>query len=216
MNFQMASSDDKNELQVVLSAKEKAFLELQLRYQQLLEIPANQRTEEEKKEVNRLRRPYSEKKAYFPHLVEKRKWSPASGAERVEKHRQERSDKAKEDALVADRKRKATPAARAADKDRKAAIRNMPMPSSAEIEKQIEDAMEPGTWNWYGNWDWSHKLPNGIWRMKVGEDGKRPRFPPQDVAEHIQKNHKDFIYYPPDEEIRHWEKEEYKQYKRLR
>ena len=73
MNFQMASSDDKNELpeiQVVLSAKEKAFQELQLRYQQLLEIPANQRTEEEKKEVNRLRRPYSEKKASYPHLVE--------------------------------------------------------------------------------------------------------------------------------------------------
>ena len=41
MNFQMASSDDKNELQVVLSAKEKAFLELQLRYQQLLYIMYN-------------------------------------------------------------------------------------------------------------------------------------------------------------------------------
>ena len=51
--------------------------------------------------------------------------------------------------------------------------------------------------------------------MKVGEDGKRPRFPPPDVAEHIQKNHMDFIYYPPDEDIR--EKEEYKQqYDRLR
>ena len=170
-----------------------------------MEIPANLRTEEEKKEVNRLRRPYSEKKAYFPHLVEKRKWSPASGAERVEKHRKERSDKAKEDALVADRKRKATPAAKAADKNRKAAIRNLPIPSSAEIEKQIEDSFEPGTWTWYGSW-----------RMKVGEDGKRPRFPPPDVAEHIQKNHKDFIYYPPEEEIRYWEKEEYKQYKRLR
>ena len=218
----MATSDDKDELpdiQVELSAKEKAFLELQLRYQQLLEIPANLRTEEEKKEVNRLRRPYSEKKAYFPHLVEKRKWSPASGAERVEKHRKERSDKAKEDALVADRKRKATPAARAADKDRKAAIRNMPMPSSAEIEKQIEDMMEPGTWNWFESWPgaWSHKAPNGTWRMKVGEDGKRPRFPPPDVAEHIQKNHMDFIYYPPDEDIRYEEKEEYKQqYERLR
>ena len=219
MNFQMASPDDKDELhdiEVVLSAREKAFLELQLRYQQLLDIPANQRTEEEKKEVNRKRRSYSEQKVRYRHLVEERKWSPATGAERIEKHRQQRSDEAKEDAKAADRKRKATPAARAADKDRKAAIRNMPIPSSAEILKQIDDAMEPGTWNWYGNWDWSHKLPNGIWRMKVGEDGKRPRFPPPDVAEHIQKNHKDFIYYPPDEEIRHWEKEEYKQYKRLR
>ena len=208
MNFQMASSHDKDELpdiQVVLSAKEKAFLELQLRYQQLLEIPANLRTEEEKKEVNRLRRPYSEKKAYYPHLVEERKWSPATDAERMAKSRQLRSDEGKEDAKAADRKRKATPAARAADKDRKAAIRNMPMPSSAEIEKQIEDSFEPGTWTWYGSW-----------RMKVGEDGKRPRFPPPDVAEHIQKNHKDFIYYPPEEEIRYWEKEEYKQYKRLR
>ena len=148
MNFQMATSDDKDELpdiQVELSAKEKAFLELQLRYQQLLEIPANLRTEEEKKEVNRLRRPYSEKKAYYPHLVEERKWSPATDAERMAKSRQLRSDEGKEDAKAADRKRKATPAARAANKDRKAAIRNMPIPSSAEILKQIDDAMEPGT-----------------------------------------------------------------------
>ena len=202
---------------VVLSDKESAFLKLQLRYHELLDIPANQRTEEEKKETNKLRRPYSEKKAYYPHLVEDRKRVPATDAERMAKSRQLRSDEGKEDAKAADRKRKATPAARAADKDRKAAIRNMPIPSSAEILKQIEDAMEPGTWNWYGNWDWSHKLPNGIWRMKVGEDGKRPRFPPQDVAEHIEKNHKDFIYYPPDEDIRYEEKEEYKQqYERLR
>ena len=148
MKFQMASSHDKEELpdiQVVLSAKEKAFLELQLRYHQLLDIPANQRTEEEKKEANRKRRSYSEQKVKYPHLVEEIKWSPATGAERIEKHRQQRSDEAKEDAKAADRKRKATPAARAADKDRKAAICNRPLLSSAEIEKQIEDAMEPGT-----------------------------------------------------------------------
>ena len=52
---------------VVLSDKESAFLKLQLRYHELLDIPANQRTEEEKKEANKLRRPYSEKKAYYPH-----------------------------------------------------------------------------------------------------------------------------------------------------
>ena len=53
--------------------------------------------------------------------------------------------------------------------------------------------------------------------MKEGEDGKRPRFPPPDVAEHIQKNHQDFVYYPPDEQEEWREKEEYKQqYKRIR
>ena len=210
MNFQMATSDDKDELldiQVVLSAKEKAFLELQLRYQQLLDIPANQRTEEEKKEVNRKRRSYSEQKVRYRHLVEERKWSPATGAERIEKHRQQRSDETKEDAKAADRERKATPAARAANKDRMAAVRNPPRLSSAEIEKRIEDMIEPGTWNFWGS----------SWRMKVGEDGKRPRFPPPDVAEHIQKNHQDFVYYPPDEQEEWREKEEYKQqYERLR
>ena len=187
MNFQMASPDDKDELhdiEVVLSAREKAFLELQLRYQQLLDIPANQRTEEEKKEVNRKRRSYSEQKVRYRHLVEERKWSPATGAERIEKHRQQRSDETKEDAKAADRERKATPAARAANKDRMAAVRNPPRLSSAEIEKRIEDMIEPGTWNFWGS----------SWRMKVGEDGKRPRFPPPDVAEHIQKNHRDFVY----------------------
>ena len=206
----MATSDDKDELpdiQVELSAKEKAFLELQLRYQQLLDIPANQRTEEEKKEVNRKRRSYSEQKVRYRHLVEERKWSPATGAERIEKHRQQRSDETKEDAKAADRERKATPAARAANKDRMAAVRNPPRLSSAEIEKRIEDMIEPGTWNFWGS----------SWRMKVGEDGKRPRFPPPDVAEHIQKNHRDFVYYPPDEQEEWREKEEYQQqYKRLR
>ena len=176
----MASSNDKDELPDIhmgLSAKEKAFLELQLRYQQLLDIPANQRTEEEKKEVNRKRRSYSEQKVRYRHLVEERKWSPATGAERIEKHRQQRSDETKEDAKAADRERKATPAARAANKDRMAAVRNPPRLSSAEIEKRIEDMIEPGTWNFWGS----------SWRMKVGEDGKRPRFPPPDVAEHIQK-----------------------------
>ena len=210
MNFQMASPDDKDKLhdiEVVLSAREKAFLELQLRYQQLLDIPANQRTEEEKKEVNRKRRSYSEQKVRYRHLVEERKWSPATGAERKEKHRQQRSDETKEDAKAADRERKATPAARAANKERMAAVRNPPRLSSAEIEKRIEDMIEPGTWVCWGS----------SWRMKVGEDGKRPRFPPPDVAEHIQKNHRDFVYYPPDEQEEWREKEEYKQqYERLR
>ena len=210
MNFQMASPDDKDELhdiEVVLSAREKAFLELQLRYHQLLDIPANQRTEEEKKEANRKRRSYSEQKVKYPHLVEEIKCSPATGAERIEKHRQQRSDEAKKDAKAADRERKATPAARAANKDRMAAVRNPPRLSSAEIEKRIEDMIEPGTWNFWGS----------SWRMKVGEDGKRPRFPPPDVAEHIQKNHQDFVYYPPDEQEEWREKEEYKQqYERLR
>ena len=103
----MASPDDKDKLhdiEVVLSAREKAFLELQLRYHQLLDIPANQRTEEEKKEANRKRRSYSEQKVKYPHLVEEIKCSPATGAERIEKHRQQRSDEAKEDAKAADRK----------------------------------------------------------------------------------------------------------------
>ena len=214
----MASSDDKDELpdiQVVLSAKENAFLKLQLRYQQLLDIPANQRTEEEKKETNRKRRSYSEQKVKYPHLVEERKQSPATGAERMEKHRQQRSDEAKEDALAADRKRKATPAARAADKDRKATIRNMPIPSSAEILKQksdwLEQVMEPGTWRWFGG-----GIDNYSWEMKRGEDGKVPPRPRPDVAYHIEWNHKDFIYYPPDEQEKWWENEQYQQYRRVR
>ena len=199
---------------VVLSDKESAFLKLQLRYHELLDIPANQRTEEEKKEANKLRRPYSEKKAYYPHLVEDRKRVPATDAERMAKSRQQRSDEARVDALAVDRKRKATPTAKEANKERMAAIRNMPIPSPAEILKRrrdwLDQVMEPGTWRWFGGGD------NYGWQMKRGEDGKVPPRPRPDVAYHIEWNHKDFIYYPPDEQEKLWDNEQYQQYRRVR
>ncbi|MEC7382689.1 MAG: hypothetical protein VYE16_06715, partial [Cyanobacteriota bacterium] len=51
---------------------EEAFLELQRTYHGLLSIPANQRSDEEKKEVRRLQQRYSRDKGKFEGLVEKR------------------------------------------------------------------------------------------------------------------------------------------------
>ena len=52
------------------SNEEEAFLDLQHHYHQLLDIPANQCSDEEKKVTNNLRKKYSLVKAKFPHLVE--------------------------------------------------------------------------------------------------------------------------------------------------
>ena len=51
------------------SDAEEAFLELQRRYHGLLNIPAKQRSDEEKKEVLRLRVKYARDKAKFSSLV---------------------------------------------------------------------------------------------------------------------------------------------------
>ena len=52
------------------SDEEKAFLQLQQRFLELLAIPTKNRTEEEKKEYNSLRNKYSKGKVKYPHLVQ--------------------------------------------------------------------------------------------------------------------------------------------------
>ena len=67
--------------------------------------------------------------------------------------------------------------------------------------------LDHGTWKYLGR---------GKWEMTRGKDGKRPQFPPPDVALHIQLNHRGFIYYPPDEEQLWSDREETKQFRRVR
>ena len=167
--------------------KEEAFQELQKRYHQLLAISTKDRSEDEMKECNKLQRKYSKEKEKFPHLVEKRQ--AATGAERMEKYRKKQSGDDKEKVKAGDRDRKATEESKIATKERMAYLR-----------------LDHGTWKCHG----------GSWTMTRGKDGKRPQFPPPDVALHAQLNHKGFIYYPPDEEQLWWDREESKQFRRVR
>ena len=100
------------------SDEEEAFLDLQRRYHQLLDIPANQRSDEEKTETNQLRKKYSRVKTKFPHLVEER--ATATDAQRQAKSRQNMSEEARENYRAADRNRKSQPEAVAAARERMA------------------------------------------------------------------------------------------------
>ena len=60
---------------------EEAFLILQSRLHELLSIPTKERSEEERKEYNRVRNKYSKDKKQYSHLVEER--GAATGAQRV-------------------------------------------------------------------------------------------------------------------------------------
>ena len=71
------------------SDAEEAFLELQRRYHGLLNIPAKQRSDEEKKEVLRLKVKYARDKAKFSGLVVE-KQPAATGAQRQVKTEQNR------------------------------------------------------------------------------------------------------------------------------
>ena len=104
---------------------EEAFLELQTRLHELLSIPTKDRSDNERKEYNRLRNKYSKDKKTYSHLVEER--AAATNAQRkeasrgrmTEERRAQELDDARErmaqpEALAANRERMAQPEARAA------------------------------------------------------------------------------------------------------
>ena len=104
---------------------EEAFLILQSRLHELLSIPTKERSEEERKEYNRLRNKYSKDKKTYSHLVEER--AAATDAQRKEASRgrmteekrvQEQNDArdrmAQPEAVAAARERMAQPEAVAA------------------------------------------------------------------------------------------------------
>ena len=91
------------------SDAEEAFLELQRRYHGLLNIPAKQRSDEEKKEVLRLRVKYARDKAKFSGLVESR--PTATGAQRMAKSRENMTEEERDNERAANRDREAQPEA---------------------------------------------------------------------------------------------------------
>ena len=123
---------------------EEDFLRLQSRVRELLAIPTKDRSDNERKEYNRLRNKYSKDKKTYSHLVEER--AAATGAQRkaasrermTEEERVQERDEARDrmaqpeavaaarermaqpEAVAAARERMAQPAALAADRVRKA------------------------------------------------------------------------------------------------
>ena len=102
-----------------LSDEEKVFLELQQRVHQLLAIKSKDRSEDEMKEYKKIQPKYSRQKAKFAHLVEER--PTASAVERKQRSRENMSEAKQERVKSTDRDRKATPAAKAATKERMSA-----------------------------------------------------------------------------------------------
>ena len=145
------------------AVKEEAFQELQQRYLQLLSIPTKDRSEDEIRECNGLRRKYSKEKGKFPHLVEERQTS--TGAERKAKFREKQSDDEKEKVKAYDRERKDTKEYRIANKERMEAARKNLRPYP---RKKV-----PGTWFWWG----------GGWEATLWEDGTIPKEPPQELED---------------------------------
>ena len=91
---------------------EETFLKLQSRVQELLSIPGKDRSDEERKEYNRLRNKYSKDKKTYSYLLEDH--SSATGAQRKAASRARMTDEQREDERAADRRRKAQPEAQAA------------------------------------------------------------------------------------------------------
>ena len=87
-----------------LSSQETDFLELQRRLKEILSIPAKNRSDDERKEYDRLKKSYTKEKGNFPRLVEER--AVATGAQRKAEQRQRATDEQKEDDKKADRQRK--------------------------------------------------------------------------------------------------------------
>ena len=69
-----------------LSSQETDFLELQRRLKEILSIPAKNRSDDERKEYDRLRKSYTKEKGNFPRLVED--CAAATGAQRMAEQRQ--------------------------------------------------------------------------------------------------------------------------------
>ena len=104
---------------------EEAFLELQTRLHELLSIPAKNRSDDERKEYERLRKKYTKDKKAYPHLVEERAAATGAqrlaafrnrqtGEERVQEQDDARDRMAQPEAVAAARERMAQTEARAA------------------------------------------------------------------------------------------------------
>ena len=91
---------------------EEAFLELQTRLHELLSIPTKDRSDNERKEYNRLRNKYSKDKKAYQHLVEER--AAATGAQRVAEFRNRQTEEERAQELDDARDRMAQPEAREA------------------------------------------------------------------------------------------------------
>ena len=105
------------------SSEEDVFLDLQKRYHELLDIPANQHSDAEKKETNKLMKKYSKLKTKFPHLAEKRPTS--TDAECKAKSIQNMSEESMENIRTAARERMARPINLEANRVRMAEQRNL-------------------------------------------------------------------------------------------
>ena len=91
---------------------EEAFLELQTRLHELLSIPAKNRSDDERKEYDRLRKKYSKDKKAYPHLVEER--AAKTDAQRKEESRGRMTEEVRVQERDDARDRMAQPEARAA------------------------------------------------------------------------------------------------------
>ena len=91
---------------------EEAFLILQSRLHELLSIPTKERSEEERKEYNRVRNKYSKDKKNYSHLVEER--AAATGAQRMAASRERMTEEERVQERDDARDRMAQPEAREA------------------------------------------------------------------------------------------------------
>ena len=96
----------------IRSDEEEAFLILQIRVHELLSIPVKNRSDEEKKEYNRLRNKYAKEKKIYPYLLEEH--TAATGAQRKAASRERMTDEQRKNVREADKARKAQPEAQAA------------------------------------------------------------------------------------------------------
>ena len=80
---------------------EEAFLQLQTRFNELLAIKAKDRSDDERKEYERLRKKYSKDKRVYPHLVEER--AAATDAQRKAASRARMTSEERQDERDSDR-----------------------------------------------------------------------------------------------------------------
>ena len=80
---------------------EEAFLQLQTRFNELLAIKAKDRSDDERKEYERLRKKYSKDKKVYPHLVEER--AAATDAQRKAASRARMTGEERQDERDSDR-----------------------------------------------------------------------------------------------------------------
>ena len=96
----------------IRSDEEEAFLSLQIRVQELLSISVKNRSDEEKKEYNRLRNKYAKDKKTYSYLLETH--TAATGAQRMAASRERMTEEQRKTVREDDRVRKSQPEAQAA------------------------------------------------------------------------------------------------------